>query len=222
MRYDEGWAGQRNALFFGILAATGTRVGALLELDGQDLCLTSDGSVRLSLHDKASGGRFELELPARLHAPLDAYFEAANLSLVGLGKGRIGYRTAGPVWRGPNGGRWPAAKMRHRLRTACRTAGTDDYTPHSFRAYFTTQATIVAPRRVAALAGGWRGTERMDNHYVGVGRDSIERKLARIGVSDRDKDESRHRPAVERPHASPPTTTPAAKADLHLKIRSRQ
>ncbi len=77
---DEGWAGQRNALFYGILAATGTRVGALLVLDGQDLCLTPDGAVRLSLHDKASGGRFELELPDRFHAPLDAYFEATNLS----------------------------------------------------------------------------------------------------------------------------------------------
>ena len=36
---DEGWAGQRNALFFGILAATGMRVQALLEVDGRDICL---------------------------------------------------------------------------------------------------------------------------------------------------------------------------------------
>ena len=219
---DEGWAGQRNALFYGILAATGTRVGALLKLDGQDLSLTPDGAVRLSLHDKASGGRFELELPDRFDSSLNAYFEAANLSLVGLGKGRIGYRRAGPVWRGPTGNRWSAAQMRHRLRAACLTAGIDDYTPHSFRAYFATQATAVAPRRVAALAGGWRGTERMDDHYVGVRRDSVERKLARIGVSDRGQHGSRSRPAVEQPHKSPATTTRAAGTDLLQKIRSPQ
>ena len=219
---DEGWAGQRNALFYGILAATGSRVGALLVLDGQDLCLTPDGAVRLSLHDKASGGRFELELPDRFHAPLDAYFEATNLSLTGLGKGRVGFGRLGPVWRGPTGDRWPAAQMRRRLRAACRTAGIEDYTPHSFRAYFATQATNVASRRVAALAGGWRGTERMDDHYVGVKRDSIERKLAQIGVSDRSQRGSRRRPAVEQPHMSPAATTPTAGADLIAKIRSRQ
>ena len=180
---DEGWAGQRNVLFFGILAATGVRVRALLEIDGRDICLMGDGTVRLFLHDKASGGRFELELPCHFRDPLDAYFAAVNLSLVGRGKGRVGFGKAGAVWRGPNGKRWSTDQMRHRLRIACREAEIPDYTPHSFRAYFATQATSIAPRRVAALAGGWRGTERMDDHYVGVPRDAIERKLARIGVS---------------------------------------
>ena len=53
---DEGWAGQRNVLFFGILTATGVRVRAFLELDGREICLMGDGTVRLFLHDKASGG----------------------------------------------------------------------------------------------------------------------------------------------------------------------
>ena len=180
---DEGWAGRRNVLFFGILAATGMRVRALLEIDGRDICLMGDGTVRLFLHDKASGGRFELELTRHFRDPLDAYFAAVNLSLVGRGKGRVGFGRAGPVWRGPNGNQWSYAWIGRRLRAACQAARTPDYTPHSFRAYFATQATSIAPRRVAALAGGWRGTERMDDHYVGVPRDAIERKLARIGVS---------------------------------------
>ncbi len=180
---DEGWAGQRNALFFGILAATGLRVGALLALDGQDVRLMDDGAVRFFPHDKASGGRSELEVPSRFREPLETYFKAVNRSLVGQGQGRVGFGRAGAVWRGANGKQWFAAQMRHRLRAACRVAETREYTPHSFRAYFATQATSVAPRRVAALAGGWRGTERMDDHYVGVPRDAIERKLARIGVS---------------------------------------
>ena len=187
---DEGWAGQRNVLFFGILAATGVRVRALLEIDGRDICLMGDGTVRLFLHDKASGGRFELELPCHFRDPLDAYFAAVNLSLVGRGKGRVGFGKAGAVWRGPNGNQWSYAWIGRRLRAACQAARTPDYTPHSFRAYFATRATSIAPRRVAALAGGWRGTERMDDHYVGVPRDAIERKLARIGVSRPDRRES--------------------------------
>ena len=187
---DDGWAGQRNALFFRILAATGIRVGALLELDGRDVRRVDDGAVHFFPHDKASGGRFELEVPSRFREPLEAYFNAVNQSLVGRGQGRVGFGKAGAVWRGPNGKRWSADQMRHRLRIACREAEIPDYTPHSFRAYFATRATSIAPRRVAALAGGWRGTERMDDHYVGVPRDAIERKLARIGVSRPDRRES--------------------------------
>ena len=178
-----GWTGDRNSLFFGILAPTGTRGGALLGLQGQDLHVVRDGTVRLLLHDKASGGQVEVTLPESHVVRFRRYFDGFNSCFAGRGRPRLEFGAPGPVWRSDSGGNWSYNAMRTTLRGACVQAEvSEEYTPHTLRAFFATEATQVVSRRIAALAGNWRGTERMDDHYVAVHGERLTAKLAVLGA----------------------------------------
>jgi len=40
------------------------------------------------------------------------------------------------------------------------------FSPHALRRFFATEAASALPRHVVALAGGWQGVERLDDHYI--------------------------------------------------------
>ena len=52
-------------------------------------------------------------------------------------------------------------------------------TPHALRRAFATDAASVLPRHTVAQAGGWKGLERLDDHYVQPRGDAIRAKLNR-------------------------------------------
>jgi integrase len=162
-----GFVGLRNRAFFGILAATGARVDALRRLDGADCVLLPSGRLRLFLHEKGKQQRREVELRAEDAAALRAYADAFDRHA-----GRFGWSAfvrlgaPSPVWRNSGRGLWSYADVLATLRAACATAGVPAFTPHAFRRAFATDAASVLPRHTVALAGGWRGLDRLDDHYV--------------------------------------------------------
>ena len=182
-----GFFGYRNAAFFGILAATGGRVNALLQLDGADCVLLPSGRLRLFLNEKGKSRQREVELSGRHAELLLSYVEEYNLHATRhhwRGHIRIGER--GPVWRNSARGRWPYPDVLQTLRDASTAAAVLPLTPHAFRRAFATDAASVLPRHVVALAGGWQGLERLDDHYIRPRQSSIWGKLQHGGPQDRD------------------------------------
>ena len=173
-----GFLGARNRAFFGILAATGTRVNALRQLDGADCVVVPSGRLRLFLREKGKAERREVELSRDLAADLSDYIEAFNRHPSrGRRLGRIELGTPGAVWRNSGRGRWPEHDVRVTLRAACASAGVPEFTPHALRRAFATDAASRLPRHVVALAGGWQGIERLDDHYVRPRQSTIWHKL---------------------------------------------
>ncbi len=164
---EAGFEGARNRAFFGILAATGSRVNALLELDGTACVELPSGRVRLFLHEKGKAECREVELGG-LHADaLREYAEAYNQHASRRGwRARVQMGKSGPIWRNSGRGCWPYLDVLATLRAACSATGVSSFTPHALRRAFATDAASILPRHVVALAGGWKGLERLDDHYV--------------------------------------------------------
>ncbi len=173
-----GFLGARNRAFFGILATTGTRLNALRQLDGADCVVVPSGRLRLFLHEKGKAERREVELSRDLAADLSDYIEAFNRHTSwGRRLGRIELGAPGAVWRNSGRGTWPEHDVRATLRAACTAAGVPEFTPHALRRAFATDAASRLPRHVVALAGGWQGIERLDDHYVRPRQSTIWLKL---------------------------------------------
>jgi integrase len=162
-----GYAGPRNRAFFAILAETGARVNALRCMDGTDCMLWPSGRLRLFLHEKGKTEPREIELTHDTAETLHQYIDAFNAAAVGRGwRANIQLGCPGPVWRNGPCGVWSYANVCATLRAACQVAGMETFTPHAFRRAFATDGAAALPRHIVALAGGWRGVERMDDAYV--------------------------------------------------------
>ena len=176
-----GFAGARNRAFFGILAATGARVNALRQLDGADCVVLPSGRVRLFLHEKGKVEHREVELGSEQAEALRAYAEAFNRHASRQGwRARVQLGEPGPVWRNSGRGQWPYPDLLTALRAACVAAGVPTFTPHALRRAFATDAASELPRHVVALAGGWQGVDRLDDHYVRPRTSTIWEKIRRV------------------------------------------
>jgi integrase len=175
-----GYLGTRNRAFFTILAETGARVSALRELDGADCIGMPNGRLRIFLHEKGKGELREVELSRETADALRAYAEAFNcLAAVRRWPVRVRLGEPGPIWRNSPRGCWSSENVRETLRAGCRAAEVPVITPHALRRAFATDAASVLPRHTVAQAGGWKGLERLDDHYVQPRGDAIRAKLNR-------------------------------------------
>jgi integrase len=175
-----GYLGARNRAFFRILAEAGARVNALRQLDGADCVEMPSGRLRLFLHEKSTGERREVELSRAAADALRAYAEAFNYhAAVRRWPVRVRLGEPGVVWRNSPRGRWSDAEIRATLRDGCSAAEVLAFTPHAFRRAFATDAASVLPRHTVAQAGGWKGLERLDDHYITPRTATIREKLIR-------------------------------------------
>ena len=175
----QGWLGLRNRAFFTILAATGLRVNALRAISLNACFERPDGSVRLLAAEKNRPEAHEVELGSEAVSALGAYLDAYNRWAADCGTVPLILGGEGSLWRTLRGTGWGEKDLRRVLRSACQASGVADYTPHAFRRFWATEAAQRLPRWEAALAGGWRGTDRFDQHYVGVREDALRDKLMR-------------------------------------------
>jgi len=179
LRRAPGFAGLRNVVFFRILAETGTRVNALRELDCGDCVKMPSGLLRLFVHAKGNGEAREVELGRDLSDRLREYIDAFNRqSAVNGWRARIRLGEAGPLWRNGAHGRWSYCSVAQVLRAACAEACVREFSPHALRRGFATRAATSLPRHVVGLAGGWRGLERLDDHYIQANETHMRTKLA--------------------------------------------
>jgi integrase len=180
LRNASGFVGPRNRAFFGILAATGCRVNALRQLDGTECLVLPNGRVRLYLHEKGKLERREVELSSIVMHHLHEYMEAFNhFATSRAWRIRVRLGEPGGVWRNEIGGQWGYASVLKTLKDGCTRAGVTPFTPHAFRRAFATDAASRLPRHIVAQAGGWKGLERLDDHYVQPREPTIWGKLER-------------------------------------------
>jgi integrase len=178
----EHYRSARNQAFFRILAESGTRVNALRSLDGADTCAMPDGSIRLFMRNKRRAEQREVELSPTTAERLRQYISQFNqLAWAYRWSIRIGIGQAGSLWRNSSRGTWPYADVVATLRTACANAGIPMFRPHAFRRAYATDGAAQLPRHTVALAGGWHGMERMDNHYVRPQERATLDRLAKAG-----------------------------------------
>jgi integrase len=164
-----GFRGKRNVAFVRIQVESATRPNALRSLDGADCIPMPHGLPRLYLHDKGKTEPRQVELSTAAVEAFKEYADAFNREALRRGwRARVVLGCAGPLWRNSGRSMWPYADLCRTLRAACERAGVPPLTPHAFRRAFATIATTERhlPRQTVALAGGWRGSERMDNHYI--------------------------------------------------------
>ncbi len=174
-----GYRALRDKAFLTILAESGARVNALRTLDGTRCYELSDGTLRLFLHEKGKLRPRQIELSAVATARLRAYIAMYNQVQIHLGRAtRIRLGKPGPMWRNSSRGCWPYGDLRLRLRKVCVQAEVRPFTPHALRRAFATDAARVFPRHEVALAGGWRGSDRMDEHYITVRPSELAKKHA--------------------------------------------
>lgn len=189
---EPGFLGARNRAFLGILSATGARVNALRHLDGTDFVVLPSGRVRLHLHEKGKAEPRQVELD-RVHADaLLGYAESFNRHALRQGwRVRVSLGTSGAIWRNSDRGRWSYQSVRTSLTAACAKAGVPVFTPHDLRRALATDASSFLPRHTVALAGGWKGVERMDDHYVRPRVPTLWLKLQQVQErSDVERDET--------------------------------
>jgi len=191
-----GYLGLRNRAFFLILAETGSRINALRELDGADCVEMPSGRLRIFLHEKGKAAPREVELSHAAAAAMRAYVEAFNyLASVRRWPVRICLGEPGAVWRNSPHGHWSYRDILATLQDGCRVAEVPPFTPHALRRAFATDAASVLPRHTVALAGGWKGRERLDDHYVQPRTATIREKLhgagRQVGLPTPRKDEIR-------------------------------
>lgn len=189
MRAEGGFVGARDAAFFGILAESGARVNALRELDGADCVTLPSGRIRLFLHAKGGEEAREVEVSRARADELRRYAEAFNRHAAASGwRARVRLGEPGPVWRSSSRGHWPYRSVAATLHDACVAAGIAPFGPHGLRRAFASNAASALPRHIVALAGGWRGLERLDDHYVQARDASIAAKLRHAGATDGDQE----------------------------------
>jgi len=164
---DTGFVGVRNVAFLSILAASGARVNALRQLDGSDCVVLPSGRIRIYLNEKGKAEPREIELNREQGNAFRFYVDAFNCHAHRQGwRVRVCLGSGGPIWQNSGRGRWSYRSVRTTLRDACVRAGVREFTPHDLRRAFATDATSTLPRHTVALAGGWKGVERLDDHYV--------------------------------------------------------
>ena len=175
-----GYLGFRNRAFFQILAETGARVDALRQLDGADCVTMPSGRLRIFLHEKGKGEPREVELSRDAAAGLYEYVQGFNYhAAVRRWSVRVGLGEPGSVWRNSPRGCWAYDDILETLRSGCIEAEIVPFTPHALRRAFATDAASVLPRHTVAQAGGWKGLERLDDHYVRPRNSTIREKLRR-------------------------------------------
>lgn len=177
-----GFTGRRNRAFFGILAATGCRVNALRELDGGDWLVLPNGRMRIYLHEKGKVERREVELSREAARDLMEYTAAFNRLVASRRwKNRVECGKPGAVWRNTAGSRWGYASVLKTLKDGCIHASVPEFAPHALRRAFASDAASRLPRHVVAQAGGWKGLERLDDHYIQPHETTIWEKLNWLG-----------------------------------------
>jgi integrase len=177
---ETGYLGLRNRAFFTILVATGARVNALRDLDGADCVEIPSGRLRIFLHEKGKAEAREIELSYHASNALHSFAEAYNyIAAVRGWRPRVRIGQPGAVWRNSSRGRWSYNDVRATLRSACATVAVQPFTPHALRRAFATDAASLLPRHTVALAGGWKGLQRLDDHYIHPRQSLIWDKLAR-------------------------------------------
>ena len=177
------WSSSRDQAFFVAMGDSAARVNSLRTIDCSDVAVLSGGRVRLLLHQKNGSKRHETELSVGAARALQLYVAEYNLAMERGGRSeRVVLGEPGALWRDERGRQWPETRMRRTLRGACDLAGTADYTPHVFRRAWATRAAESLPRWEAAHAGGWRGTERFDAHYVSTSRQKVWHQLGRLAA----------------------------------------
>ena len=78
------------------------------------------------------------------------------------------------------GRRWGYASVAETLRSGCERAGVPEFSPHALRRAFASDAASLLPRHIVAQAGGWKGRDRLDDHYVQPCETTIWEKLTRL------------------------------------------
>jgi integrase len=156
-------------------------INALRELDGRDCVRLSTGRLRLFLYEKGKQEPREVELSLDVSRALQVYVEAFNQCATQSGwQARMRLGEPGPIWRQPRGDYWQYRDIVATLRTGCASADTPDFTPHELRRAFASDTASGLPRHTVAQAGGWKGVECLDNHYIQPREPSIWSKLHRI------------------------------------------
>jgi integrase len=198
-----GWEGRRDHVFFEILYVTGIRVGALASLDCSNLRRRSDGTGQLVAHAKHGKDSGEFVIPRETMERVDRYVTDFNLwALASARPQRIAVGSEGVLWGSVRGGPMNADAARKALRNACTAIGIEALTPHAFRRAFATTATESLPRATVAVAAGWQGDQRMDDHYVQRSVDSAQRQVGGVHQSRPDSPAPDipllpHRPLIE-------------------------
>lgn len=173
-----GYIGSRNRAFFTILAETGARVNALRGLDGSNCFEMPSGRLRIFLHEKGKTEPREVELSRDASDMMRSYARAFNyLAAVRRWGVRIRFGVPGGIWCNSSRGCWAYRDILTTLRAACSAAEVPELTPHALRRAFATDAASVLPRHTVAQAGGWKGLERLDDHYVLPRDEAIRKKL---------------------------------------------
>jgi hypothetical protein len=150
------------------------------------------------LRAKSSTVAAELALPNEIGVEVERYIIGFNDWAQASGvPERIGVGVPGVFWRGESGGPLAYDKWRLILTKACHDAGIPRFTSHSLRRAFATYAVTVVSRSLAASAGFWTSTRRMDDHYVQPSGSRIDTLLSHL----------RDRPAG--PHELPSAKEPA-------------
>jgi integrase len=139
-----------------------------------------NGRLRLFLHEKGKSEPREVELGQDAATALRSYVGAFNYhAAVRRWSARVRLGEPGPVWRNSSRGCWSASGIRKTLRAACAAAEVVPFTPHGLRRAFASDAASMLPRTTVARAGGWRGLERLDDHYIQPRSAMIRDKLGR-------------------------------------------
>jgi len=176
------FTGFRNRAFFSILASTGCRVNALRELDGTNCVVLPNGRLRIYLHEKGKTERREVELSSDVAHDFLEYTAAFNRLAASRGwQHRVHTGKPGAIWRNSAGDRWGYSSVLKALKNGCASAGVPEFAPHAFRRAFASDAAGVLPRHVVAQAGGWKGLDRLDDHYIQPRETTIWEKLNRLG-----------------------------------------
>ena len=134
---------------------------------GSNCWLSPNGNMRTISHDKGEREPREVELSARATSDLHAYASASNrwaLSARCTTRIRLGHH--GSIWRNSGRGRWTYRDINPTLQRACVAREVTPFTPHDSGELLATDAAELLPRHVVAQAGGWKGLERLDDHYI--------------------------------------------------------
>ena len=132
----------------------------------------------------------EVELGAEAADEVRAYAREFNRHAAARGwAGRVRFGEPGAVWRNGVGHRWGYRAVLDTLRRGCVAAGVPPCGPHALRPAFATEAASRLPRHVVAQAGGWKGLERLDDHYVRPREPTIWEKLAGRREQERETDD---------------------------------
>ena len=174
-----GFIGIRNIAFFTFLFGTACRVNEVRVLDGSDFIIMPNGRVRLFIREKRKSEPREVELSIQCTEMMREYFSAINLASSNRHQScQVGFGIAGSIWKNKHFRQMSYRETCQALTVACHTADVTRFTAHAFRHAFASFGASRLSRFIVAPAGGWDGTERMDDHYVKPIGESMSSKLS--------------------------------------------